>query len=195
MTKGLITAQPVRSWLNAITVNWGPPSRACRRSRDGISRIHGPHQVAQKLTSTMRPRKSDNRKSLPARSVKGISGAGEGPLRKSKVLHPSADRRGWRSIARRTGKESDENRARSNCGDGGKSDQWADLILGHGIHGRCEMSGKPSSKARASAARRKPATTTTPRRRHCPKRQRDVGRPLPVEAGRIDGKNQRLDRL
>src|SRR5687767_7297010 len=71
MTAGLRSSDRVR------TVKSWPPSSASSRSSEGISATQGPHQVAQKFTSTTRPRKSARLMGRPS-SVKPTSGAGEG---------------------------------------------------------------------------------------------------------------------
>src|SRR5215831_12726788 len=68
---------PPRSSDIATTVILSP-RRDCIRSRDGISRRQGSHQVAQKLTRTGLPAKSEGLTVLPARSTTEIVGAGIG---------------------------------------------------------------------------------------------------------------------
>src|SRR6266446_1543985 len=68
---------PPRSSDIATTVILSP-RRDCIRSRDGISRRQGSHQVAQRLTRTSLPAKSERATVLPARSISEIVGAGTG---------------------------------------------------------------------------------------------------------------------
>ncbi|MEO5375236.1 MAG: glycosyltransferase 61 family protein [Alphaproteobacteria bacterium] len=59
-----------------VTTSMPEPARAAlRRSREGNSRIHGGHQVAQRFSTTPRPLKSERRTSAPLPSRKGTSGA------------------------------------------------------------------------------------------------------------------------
>src|SRR5580693_8622497 len=52
--------------------------RYCNRPSEGISRRHGSHQVAQRLTRTSLPRRSAKSKLCPALSVSETAGAGNG---------------------------------------------------------------------------------------------------------------------
>src|SRR3546814_5455002 len=61
---------PARSMESATTSKSDPPSVACSRSRVGISSRQGPHQVAQRLSSTSLPRKSARESRLPLPSMK-----------------------------------------------------------------------------------------------------------------------------
>ena len=64
-----------RSWLSASTWTFSV-SRRASASSDGISTTQGPHQVAQRLTSTGRPRKSASRAGRPKGSWNAVAGAG-----------------------------------------------------------------------------------------------------------------------
>src|SRR5262245_45593834 len=60
------------------TSNCGPPSLACSSSSAGISLRQGTHQVAHRLTITVRPRQSESRRSAPEASRKVRSGTRNG---------------------------------------------------------------------------------------------------------------------
>lgn len=62
----------------AITWKFWPPIVAWRRSRDGISRIQGAHQVAQKLINKTLPRNEFSVTVSPAPFCMAISGTGRG---------------------------------------------------------------------------------------------------------------------
>src|SRR5580700_6597847 len=53
----------------------GGPYRFSKSQNQGISILHGPHQVAQKFRTTGLPRKSDRRTVLPSRDCRVKSGA------------------------------------------------------------------------------------------------------------------------
>src|SRR4029079_1641915 len=60
--------------LMDTTSNSSPPSLACKASSAGISLRQGTHQVAQRFTSTVRPRQSASDLGVPLPSLKASSG-------------------------------------------------------------------------------------------------------------------------
>ncbi len=66
--------------LTATTWKAAPPSFACSASSAGISLRHGTHQVAQRLSSTVRPRQSASGLGCPSASWKVRSGSRSGSL-------------------------------------------------------------------------------------------------------------------
>src|SRR5438876_467575 len=72
--KGSTALLPPRSSDTAMTAIRSP-RRDCSRSSDGISRRHGSHHVAQRLTRTSFPRKSERSRVLPAGSANDIAGS------------------------------------------------------------------------------------------------------------------------
>ncbi len=66
------------SILTATTSKLGPPSLVCRPSSAGISLRQGTHQVAHRLTRTVRPRQSESFLGLPSASSKARSGSRNG---------------------------------------------------------------------------------------------------------------------
>jgi len=66
-----------RSWKTIPTI--ASPSPSCAAAAEvsrGNSSTHGPHQLAQKLTITGRPRRSARRTGFPSRSANEKAGAG-----------------------------------------------------------------------------------------------------------------------
>ena len=63
------------SMLTATTSKLGPPSLACSASSAGISLRQGTHQVAHRLSRTVRPRQSARWRSAPPASRKARSGS------------------------------------------------------------------------------------------------------------------------
>src|SRR5436190_10460572 len=72
---GLTTLQPSSSMETPTTANFLSRKLCSNSTNHGISSLHGTHQVAQKLSSTARPRKSESLTALPDESAKAKSGA------------------------------------------------------------------------------------------------------------------------
>src|SRR3546814_2569048 len=60
--------------LTAITSRWSRPTMDCTLPSTGSSRLHGPHQEAQKVTITTFPRYWLTVTGLPSRSLPSTSG-------------------------------------------------------------------------------------------------------------------------
>src|SRR5919206_936657 len=88
---------PRVSRLTATISNSSPPSLAWSRSSAGISRRQGTHQVAQRLSRTVRPRQSESLRSRPSASVKTRSGRGR--ARSATVKAATSPRASGRSAA------------------------------------------------------------------------------------------------
>src|SRR5258708_34244418 len=69
------TCAALSRWLTARIVNPWPPNDRLNCSIDGISSLHGPHQVAQKLSSIKLPRLPLKLAMLPPPSLRLKSGA------------------------------------------------------------------------------------------------------------------------
>src|SRR6202044_3188102 len=81
------------STFTPTTDNPRPANSRWSLSSAGISARHGPHQLAQKSSSTARPRIRLNEKTLPDRSSSVKSGAATAPVRETleALLSPEFD--------------------------------------------------------------------------------------------------------
>src|SRR5579863_2736027 len=78
MNASALARSSSRSRLMGTTATGWPAVSASSLARVGISATQGPHQVAQRLSTTVLPLNSASVWVLPAASVKGTSGAGDG---------------------------------------------------------------------------------------------------------------------